>query len=61
MGAHTATRTSLHLPEGAAHFDSFSSQAARGYLCEGIVCSLCSLDQTAHFLIAPWKAVLQEI
>ena len=29
-----ATRTSTHLPEGAAHCDSFSSQAAHWYVCE---------------------------
>jgi hypothetical protein len=55
IGAHTATRTSIHLPEGEAHFDSFSSQVARGSFSEGIACSLCSLDQTAHFLIAAWN------
>src|SRR6266480_8112120 len=41
-----------HLPEGAAHGDSFSSQAARGSSCKGTASSLSSVDQTAHFLIA---------
>ena len=45
----------MHLSEGAVHFDSFSSQVARGSFSVGIACSLCSLDQTAHFLIAAWN------
>ncbi len=50
--ATSAIRTATHLPEGAAHFDSFTSQAAYGDFCEGTLCPLCSLDQTAHFLLA---------
>src|SRR5260370_25840222 len=35
--------------------DSFLSQAARWDVCERTVYSLCSLDQTTHFLLAPWN------
>jgi hypothetical protein len=55
ISAYTATRKSTRLSEGAAHFDSFSSQAARGYSCTGTACSLCSLNQTTHYLIAAWN------
>jgi hypothetical protein len=45
----------MHLLEGEAHFDFFSSQAARGFLCERMARQHCSLNQTAHFLIAAWN------
>ena len=35
--------------------DLFLSQAARRYIYERTPYSLCSLDQTAHFLIAAWN------
>jgi hypothetical protein len=35
--------------------DSFLSQAARWYICERILYSLCSLDQTPHFFFAAWN------
>ena len=35
--------------------DSFLSQAARRYVCERTPYSLCSLDYTTHFLLAPWN------
>src|SRR6266699_3024399 len=54
-GAHLAVRKSTHLPRGEVYVDSFSPQAARGSFCEGTACSLCSLDHTAHFLIAVWN------
>ena len=53
--SYTVTRTTTHLLEGEAHFDFFSSQAARGFLCERMARQRCSLDQTAHFLIAAWN------
>jgi len=40
--------------KGAAHCDSFSSQAACWYVCERTPYALCSLDHTTHFLLAPW-------
>jgi hypothetical protein len=45
----------MHPLEGEAHFDFFSAQAARGFLCERMARQHCSLDQTAHFLIAAWN------
>src|SRR5436190_9191304 len=53
--AHIVVRKSTHLLQGEAHCDSFSSQAARGYFCEGTACSLCSLDQTVNFFLAAWN------
>jgi hypothetical protein len=35
--------------------DLFLSQAARRYVCERTAYSLCSLDKTTHFLLAPWN------
>ena len=35
--------------------DLFLSQAARRYGCERTAYSLCSLDHTTHFLLAPWN------
>ena len=34
--------------------DSFLSQAARWDVCERTAYSLCALDKTTHFLLAPW-------
>ena len=54
-GARIAVRKSTHLPEGAAHYDSFSSQAAREYSFEHTLFSRCALDHTSHALIAAWN------
>jgi hypothetical protein len=35
--------------------DSFLSQAACWYVCEGTAYSLCPMDNTTHFLLAPWN------
>src|SRR5437764_13878147 len=51
----------MHLPEGVAHLDSFSSQAACGSSRQRTASSLSSVDQTAHFFLAtpnsrrPWQ------
>src|ERR1700686_539850 len=51
----------MHLPEGIAHLDSFSSQAACGSSHQRTASSLSSVDQTAHFFLAtpnprrPWQ------
>jgi hypothetical protein len=42
-------------PRGETRRDSYSSQATRRSFCEGPPCSLSSVDQTAHFLIATWN------
>src|SRR5437763_17204888 len=59
MSARPATRTAMHLPEGAAHNDS-SSQAVHGSSGQRTASSISSVDQTVHFLLAaanpgrPW-------
>src|SRR5215469_7636906 len=51
----------MHLPEGAIHLDSFSSQAACGCSRQRTASPLSSVDQTAHFFLAtpnprrPWQ------
>jgi hypothetical protein len=42
----------MNLPEGAAHLDSFSSQAACGSSRQRTASSLSSVDHTAHFFLA---------
>ena len=46
-----ATRTTTYLPEGAAHRDSFSSQAARGSFHQRTASSLSSVDRATHYLL----------